>query len=108
MATFQEKSNETNGGIITPTTAVLTAASKLSIVEDKPIMLDYWLDSFNKETPVLIGVKNDDEKLLVKSAEEYTSPISKIYKTGKEYIIVTENSIYIVSQDIPTRKISGS
>jgi len=110
MATFQEKSNETNGGagIIPPTTTVLTAASKLSIVEDKPIMLDYWLDSFNKETPVLIGVKNDDEKLLVKSAEEYTSPISKIYKTGQEYIIVTENSIYIVSQDIPTRKISGS
>jgi len=110
MATFQEKSNETNGGgsIIPPTTTVLTAASKLSIVEDKPIMLDYWLDSFNKENPVLIGVKNDDEKLLVKSAEEYTSPISKIYKTGQEYIIVTENSIYIVSQDIPTRKISGS
>tara|TARA_B100000925_G_C21722469_1_gene351505 strand:+ start:198 stop:530 length:333 start_codon:yes stop_codon:yes gene_type:complete len=110
MATFQEKSNETNGGgsVIPPTTTVLTAASKLSIVEDKPIMLDYWLDSFNKENPVLIGVKNDDEKLLVKSAEEYTSPISKIYKTGQEYIIVTENSIYIVSQDIPTRKISGS
>lgn len=110
MATFQEKSNETNGGgsVIPPTTTVLTAASKLSIVEDKPIMLDYWLDSFNKENPVLIGVKNDDEKLLVKSAEEYTSPISKIYKTGQEYIIVTENSIYIVSQEIPTRKISGS
>jgi len=105
MASFQEKSSET---VTTPTTAVLTAASKLSIVEDKPIMLDYWLDSFNKENPVLIGVKNDDEKLLVKSAEEYTSPISKIYKTGQEYIIVTENSIYIVSQDIPTRKISGS
>lgn len=105
MATFQEKSNET---VTTPTTAVLTAASRLSIVEDKPIMLDYWMDSFNKENPVLIGVKSDDEKLLVKSAEEYTSPISKIYKTGQEYIIVTENSIYIVSQDIPTRKISGS
>jgi len=95
-------------GYTPPTAQVLTAAAKLSIVEDKPIMLDYWLDSFNKESPVLIGVKNDDEKLLVKSAEEYTSPISKIYKSGKEYIIVTENSIYIVNQEIPTKKISGS
>lgn len=97
-----------NEGYTPPTPQVLTAAAKLSIVEDKPIMLDYWLDSFNKESPVLIGVKNDDEKLLVKSAEEYTSPISKIYKAGKEYIIVTENSIYIVNQEIPTKKISGS
>jgi hypothetical protein len=107
MASFQEKGGE-SPNITTPSPTVLTAASKLSIVEDKPIMLDYWLDSFNKENPVLIGVKTDDEKLLVKSAEEYTSPISKIFKAGKEYIIVTENSIYIVSQEIPTRKISGS
>jgi hypothetical protein len=100
--------NNVNDGYTAPTVQVLSAAAKLSILEDKPIMLDYWLDSFNAESPVLIGVKNDDEKLLVKSAEEYTSPISKIYKSGKEYIIVTENSIYIVNQDIPTKKISGS
>ncbi len=100
--------NNVNDGYTAPSVQVLSAAAKLSIVEDKPIMLDYWLDSFNAESPVLIGVKNDDEKLLVKSAEEYTSPISKIYKSGKEYIIVTENSIYIVNQDIPTKKISGS
>ena len=60
MATFQEKSNETNGGagIIPPTTTVLTAASKLSIVEDKPIMLDNWIDSFNKETLVPISIRD--------------------------------------------------
>lgn len=79
-------------------------AAKLSIVEDKPIMLDYWTDSLDKKA--LIGVRESGEKLLVKSAEEYTSPISKFYKSGTEYIIITENSIYIVSSDIPTRKIS--
>jgi len=42
----------------------------------------------------------------VKSEDEYTSPISKFYKSGTEYIIITENSIYLVSSDIPTRKIS--
>ena len=91
-----------------PSVAGLQHACKLAIVDDKPIMLDYWLDSLKTENSVLIGVKSDDEKLLVKSAEEYTSPISKIFKVNEEYIIISENSIYIVSKDIPTRRITGS
>ncbi len=79
-------------------------ASKLAIVEDKPIMLDYWVSSLEKKA--LIGVRENGEKLLVKSAEEYTSPIAKFYKSATEYIIITENSIYIVSSDIQTRKIT--
>jgi hypothetical protein len=88
-----------------PETTTLTHAAKLSIVEDKPIMMDYWTNSLNKT--VLIGVKDNQEKLLVKSEEEYTSPISKIYKVGKEYIIMTENSIYVVDVEIPTKRISS-
>ena len=79
-------------------------ACKLAIVEDKPLLLDYWTDSLDKKA--LIGIRETGEKLLVKSAEEYTSPISKFYKSGTEYIIITENSIYLVSSDIPNRKIS--
>ena len=77
---------------------------KLAIVDDRPIMMDYWTDS--QENKVLIGVRESGEKLLVKSEDEYTSPIAKIYKIEGEYIIVTENSLYIVSADISTRKIS--
>jgi len=88
-----------------PENNTLQHVSKLAIVEDKPIMLDYWTSSLDKS--VLIGVKDNQEKLLVKSEEEYTSPISKIYKVGKEYIIMTENSIYIVDNEIPTKKISS-
>jgi len=89
-----------------PDNKTLQHAAKLSIVEDKPIMMDYWTNSLDKT--VLIGVKEDNqEKLLVKSEEEYTSPISKIYKVCKEYIIITENSIYIVDLEIPTKKITG-
>ena len=87
-----------------PSDTTLQHASKLSIVEDKPIMLDYWTASVDKKA--LVGVRESGEKLLVKSAEEYTSPIAKFYKSGTEYIIITENSIYLVSSDIPTRKIS--
>jgi hypothetical protein len=89
-----------------PGDTTLKNASKLSIQEDKPIMLDYWMDSCDESTSVMIGVKTNDEKLLVRSSEEFTSPISKIYKVGDDYIIMTENSIYIVSSKIPTRRIS--
>jgi hypothetical protein len=88
-----------------PENTTLQHAAKLSIVEDKPIMLDYWTSSLDKS--VLIGVKDNQEKLLVKSEEEYTSPISKIYKVGKEYIIISENSIYLVDVEIPTKRISA-
>ena len=89
-----------------PPSAVWDHLSKLAIVDDKPIMLDYWTDSLDKN--VLIGVKKEGgEKLLVKNAEEYTSPISKIYKVNECYIICTETSIYLVSADIPTTHINS-
>jgi hypothetical protein len=43
---------------------------------------------------------------IVKSEEEYTSPIAKIFKTAQEYIIMTENSIYIVDAGIPSKRIT--
>ena len=87
-----------------PSDVTLKHAAKIGIVEDKPILLDYWTASLDKKA--LVGAKANGEKLLVKSEDEYTSTISKFYKSGAEYIIITENSIYIVSNDIPTRKIS--
>ena len=87
-----------------PADVTLKHAAKLSIVDDKPIMMDYWTSSVDKT--VVIGVRENNEKLIVKSADEYTSPIAKIYKVETEYIIVTENSIYIVSSDIANKRIS--
>lgn len=87
-----------------PADVTMKHAAKLSIVDDKPIMMDYWTSSLDKKA--LIGAKENGEKLLVKSEDEYTSTIVKFYKSGTEYIVITENSIYIVANDIPTRKIS--
>lgn len=95
----------TPNGYRLPDNNTLQHAAKLAIVEDKPIMMDYWTSSLDKSA--LIGVKNNQEKLLVKSEDEYTSPVSKIYKVGKEYIVMTENSIYLVDVDIPTKRISS-
>jgi hypothetical protein len=92
------------GGVVAPpvnrmpSSTCMQNAFKLGIVEDRPIMMDYWLNSLEKK--VVIGVKDTKEKLLVKSADEFTSPIVKIFKIETEYIIMTENSIYIVSSDI--------
>ena len=92
---------------VLPTDVTLQHAARISVTEDKPIMMDYWTGSLDGS--VLIGVKKGEskEKLLVKSEEEYTSPVSKIYKVEGEYIIITENSLYVVSADIPTKRISA-
>ena len=77
---------------------------KIAISEDRPIMMDYWTASLEKKA--LIGVRENNEKLLVKSEEEYTSPIQKIFKVGNDFIIMTENSIYVVDNKIPTKRIA--
>lgn len=104
---MQDNTNQPTsaGNYRLPENTTLQHVAKLSIVEDKPIMMDYWTSSIEKKS--LIGVKESQEKLLVKSEEEYTSPIMKIFKSGSEFIIVTENSIYLVDKEIPTKRISS-
>jgi len=102
MSTEQENTEGANYRL--PSDVTLKHATRLAIVEDKPILLDYWSHSLDKKA--LVGVREGGEKLLVKSEEEYTSPISKFYKSNSEFIIITENSIYLVCAEIPTRKIA--
>jgi hypothetical protein len=92
--------------MVLPSQKVMQHACKLACTNDKPILLDYWLDSHATGGTVMIGVKPNEEKILLRSEEEYTSPISKVYKVGEEFILITENSIYIVSAKIQSRKIN--
>lgn len=88
-----------------PSAPSLTHACKLAVMEDKPIMFDYWVDSL--EGHVFIGIKSEgDEKILVKNTEEYTSPIVKLYKVDETFIICTVNSIYLVKSTIPRKKLA--
>jgi hypothetical protein len=87
-----------------PSVSALQHASKKAIIEDRPILLDYWTKSC--DNTILIGVRENGEKLLVKNEEEYTSPIQKIFKVDEEYLIMTENSLYIVSASISTKRIA--
>jgi len=85
-----------------PPVNVLLRAAQISVDEDRPILLDYWKESHAKSC--CIGVK-DADKHLVKSESEYTSPIQNLFRLEGCFIVLTENSLYIVSQDIPVRKI---
>ena len=102
----EETSSDSSSQYRLPSATTLQHVVKISITEDRPIMLDYWTGSLDKQ--VLIGMRESGEKLLVKSEDEYTSPISKIYKVEGDYIILTENSIYLISSDVETKRISGS
>jgi hypothetical protein len=86
-----------------PDTETLFNVVKLSVTEDKPILLDYWTASIDKTAA--LGVKTSSgEKLLLKSKDEYTSSISNIFKCGNDIIVVTENSIYLVDASIPKKQ----
>lgn len=87
-----------------PETKCLQILAKLAIKEDKPILLDYYNPSINNSC--FIGINDDNEKILVKNSEEYTSSISKLYNVDKDIVVVTENSIYVVSNNIPKKKIN--
>lgn len=85
--------------------STLKNAWKLSILEDRPVLSDYWTASLDNN--IILGVKDNGDKLLVKSEDEYTSPVQKIYKIEEEYIVMTENSIYIVASSISTKRIAS-
>ena len=87
-----------------PNPKTMECAMKIAIEEDRPIMMDYWADSLEKKV-VIIVQSETKEKFLVKSDEEYTSPIVEIKRWMTDFIVKTENSLYIVSSDIAVKPI---
>lgn len=92
--------NTENTVFETPSSKSLVKAAEMCIKFEKPLCLDYYLDSVNKTCK--IGIDGDD-KVLYKNQEEYTSPLKSMFKIVDEntdspdYILETLNSIYIVS-----------
>jgi hypothetical protein len=90
---------------ILPQTTTLIHAARLAIQYDKPIQMDYYVDTaINK---AFLGEDAETkEKVLVKSKDEFTSNIGRTFKVGEDYLIMTENSIYVVSGKIMKKRIS--
>lgn len=92
---------------ILPHSTTLLHAAKLAIQQDKPIQLDYYVESATGKA--FIGEDPETkEKMLVKSNEEFTSLIGKIYKVQEDFIIMTENSIYVVNGKVQKRRINAT
>lgn len=88
-----------------PSATILQQAAKLAIEQDRAILLDYYEQTSNG-TAFLGEDPETKERILVKSKEEFTSLIKKLYKVGDDFIILTENSIYLVSGKIQKRKVN--
>jgi len=90
---------------VLPAPATLLQAAKLAIEQDRAIMLDYYRQTANA-TAFLGEDPETKERILVKSKDEFTSLIKKLYKVGEDFIILTENSLYVVSGKIQKRKVN--
>ena len=88
-----------------PSAQTLLSAAKIAIEQDRAIMLDYYRQTAGG-TAFLGEDPETKERVLVKSKDEFTSLIKKLYKTGDDFIILTENSLYIVSGKIQKRKVN--
>lgn len=84
-----------------PSAKTLSQAAKLSITISKPICFYFYLESCKDNIKICA---NDSDKIIFKSMDEHTSSISNIYKVENEYLIVTENTIYIISSDTKVAK----
>jgi hypothetical protein len=110
QATKSESVSLENKNYRLPEQKTMENACKISLTEDKPIMMDYWASSIDNTS--IIGVQEDDKKMLIKSDQEYTSYIDKVYQIANQdksiidYIIKTENSIYLVSGSINTKRVT--
>lgn len=74
---------------------------KLSIQHEKPIHFYFYNDSLKNQ--VIIRTK-DNEKIIWKNEEEHSSPILKTFQCDNVFIIITENSIHIISSNTKIEK----
>jgi hypothetical protein len=90
---------------LAPTPQTLVQAAKLAMEQDRAIMLDYYVDT--AQGKAFLGEDGaTKERVLVKSKEEFTSLIKKLYKVGEDFIVLTENSLYVVSGKIQKRTVN--
>ena len=77
-----------------PIEETLQQACKLSIKLQKPIDFYFYVDSLKGNICI---ASNEDDKIIYKTNDEHTSPIQNTYKVNNEYLVVTENTIYVIS-----------
>ena len=77
-----------------PSDKTMQQAVKLSIKTSKPICMYFYIDSLKGKVTIS---SDGEDKIVFKNEDEYTSPILNTYQCENCFIIVTENTIYLVS-----------
>jgi len=83
-----------------PTDKTLMQATKLALKTKKPICFYFYIDSLKGKITI---VSDGEDRIIFKSEDEHTSPILNTYKSDNSFIVVTENTIYILSADTQVR-----
>ncbi len=83
-----------------PTEKTLLQATKLSLKTKKPICFYFYIDSLKGKITI---VSDGEDRVIFKNEDEHTSPIINTYKSENCYIVVTENTIYIISSETQVR-----
>tara|TARA_Y100000389_G_scaffold205145_2_gene264090 strand:- start:18094 stop:18387 length:294 start_codon:yes stop_codon:yes gene_type:complete len=87
---------------VLPSGNAMLKAAEMSIKLDKPICMDYYVSSYEKDCKIAKD-GGDGDKFLYKNPEEYTSPLKNMYKISgssseiSDFILETQNSIYMIS-----------
>lgn len=101
MSATQKQTSQTGGKISLPSAQTLEQAAKLAIKLSKPMCFYFYIDSCKGNAQI---VKAEGDNIIYKNSEEHTSPIKNTYKVGNEYLVVTENTIYLISANTKVAK----
>lgn len=85
--------------VVLPAQRTILKAAEFCVVQDKDLKFDYYEDSMNGKAYIGKNISTD-EKNLIKDTDNYTSPITSIFRMNDDYICITSNSVYIVHNKI--------
>ena len=89
-------------GLPLPSAETLVKAMKLSLKLAKPLDFYFYEESCRDG----VCIMHDGEDMVIyKNDDERTSPISKTFKSEEQFIVITENTIYIISANTPIRNL---
>jgi hypothetical protein len=101
-STASASATASTAAMVCPSPQTMWHAAKIAIEQDRAIMLDYYQQTANG-TAYLGEDGETKERILIKSKEEFTSLIGRTLKADNDFIVLTENSLYIVSGKIQKR-----
>ena len=93
--------NQSGGSsLVLPSEKTLLQATKLALKTKKPVCFYFYIDSLKGKITI---VSDGEDRVIFKNEDEHTSPILNTYKSENCYIVVTENTIYIISSETQVR-----